>query len=104
MQAWCRGVPFCKRAFPLLPAAIRCRCCAMGNKARRAAFERYESAVSRAMLARYGITWADAAGDREPLERALEMSESPEAFVRWWGEKYDLAPVAESRGRPEGRP
>ena len=50
----------------------------------------FEAEVSEHMLRRYGITWADAAGDPEPLLDALADDESAEAFVSRWGEKYGL--------------
>jgi hypothetical protein len=58
-------------------------------------FDRYEAAVSEAMLKEYGVTWRDACGDREPLERAMAEGLSPEAFVRYFGERYDLIPMRE---------
>jgi hypothetical protein len=54
--------------------------------------ESYERAVSDAMLKLYGLTWADACGDTEPLTRAQADGWTPEQFVQWFGEKYDLEP------------
>lgn len=53
----------------------------------------YRDAVSAEMERQYGITWHDASGDMEPLERAIARGDTPEDFVSWWGEKYDLEPV-----------
>lgn len=35
-------------------------------------------------------TWADLAGDLEPLERSFSSGETPMQFVQWWAEKYGL--------------
>lgn len=50
----------------------------------------YLADVSRLMLARYGLGWADACGDVEPVERAWRDGETAEAFVEWWAGKYAL--------------
>jgi hypothetical protein len=57
--------------------------------------DQYRSLVSGAMVRDYGVTWDAACGDSEPLERALEDGESPEQFVAWWGDKYDMIPKHE---------
>ena len=57
----------------------------------------YRDRVSAAMKKRYGITWDDAAGDVEPLETAMRDGMTPDEFVRWFGERYNLIPV-NSRG------
>lgn len=56
-------------------------------------YDAYKAEVDRVMQAKYGITWDDAAGDPEPIEDAMAGGESPEEFVDWWGEKYDLTPA-----------
>jgi hypothetical protein len=61
----------------------------------------YEAAVSYAMKMTYGISWQDACGDVAPLHSALEDGSSPEEFVRWWGERYDLVPVRADRTNAE---
>lgn len=58
----------------------------------------YRDAVSTAMETRYGISWSDACGDDEPLVRAKAHSMTPEDFVRWWGDRYDLEPLAVTNG------
>lgn len=55
--------------------------------------DEFRYAVSRRMLTVYGIDWADACGDDEPLLRALDGDETPEEFVDWFGRKYDLDPL-----------
>ena len=57
--------------------------------------ERYCEQVSAEMQRVYGISWNDASGDSEPLERAQEAGQSPADFVDWFGTKYDLIPVSE---------
>ncbi len=57
--------------------------------------QNYERAVTFHMLQEYGITWQDACGDAWPLEAAIAWGESPEDFVRRYGEKYDLIPKCE---------
>jgi hypothetical protein len=54
----------------------------------------YRAAVSEAMQRTFGISWHEASGDQEPLDRAQAGGQSPQEFVDWWGEKYDLEPVA----------
>lgn len=54
------------------------------------AFDLYLADVSRLMLARYGLDWADACGDVEPVERAWRDGEAADAFVEWWAGKYGL--------------
>ena len=49
--------------------------------------------VDAFLVRRYGITWADACGDAEPIERAAREGESPEQWAEDWGLKYDLDPV-----------
>lgn len=53
----------------------------------------YEATVSAAMQRTYGISWRDACGDARPLQNALDDGLSPEEFVEWWGERYDLSPL-----------
>lgn len=49
--------------------------------------------VDRFLVKRYGITWADACGDPEPIERALAEGESPEDWAEAWAIKADLEPI-----------
>jgi hypothetical protein len=53
----------------------------------------YEVAVSIEMKRRYGITWEDACGDTQPLTAAFRNGESPEEFVAWWGDRYELEEI-----------
>lgn len=53
----------------------------------------YLDAVSRLMNERYALTWADACGEVEPVEKAWRAGEEAAAFVAWWGAKYDLTPT-----------
>jgi hypothetical protein len=59
--------------------------------------ETFRQQVSDELNRRYGLTWADACGDREPLERALADGEEPPEFVERFGQKYDLTPVSNAR-------
>jgi hypothetical protein len=52
----------------------------------------YEAEVSRTMTKLYGITWHDASGERELLTKAIEAGRTPEEFVQWFGNRYDLEP------------
>ena len=54
----------------------------------------FKNRVSVRMLAVYGIDWNDACGDDEPLLTAIEDRWTAEEFVGWWGEKFDLEPLA----------
>lgn len=74
----------------------------MGAKGREvtangARVREYERRITREMVLEYGITWADACGDFEPLAAAIEAGQSPGEFVQRWGEKYDLIPISEWR-------
>lgn len=75
----------------------------MGAKRRTLQLQRYGAQVSSEFMRTYGISWADAAGDTAPLEEALREGQSPAEFVRWWGEKYGLVPVAELNPGSFGR-
>jgi hypothetical protein len=56
---------------------------------------RYREAVSGEMFRVYGISWEEASGDTEPLERAQVAGQSPADFVDWFGRKFDLIPKSE---------
>lgn len=65
--------------------------------------DQYRAEVSKAMKDKYGITWQDACGDAEPLQKAQTEGMTPGQFVAWWAEKYDLDPCVEDMiitGRP----
>jgi hypothetical protein len=53
----------------------------------------YAAAVSAEMNRRYGITWADACGDPQPLTVALRSGDTPEDFVARWGDRYELEEI-----------
>lgn len=42
------------------------------------------------MQEKYFLTWEEAAGDREPIERAIQNGMSPREFADWYAEKYGL--------------
>jgi len=46
--------------------------------------------VDRLCRAHLACSWAELAGDPEPLVRAFHDKETPEEFVQWVHEKYDL--------------
>ncbi len=56
-------------------------------------FDEYRIIASDYMKKYYYITWDDAAGDPEPLTRAIEDRMTPTEFVDWWAEKYDLSSI-----------
>lgn len=56
-------------------------------------FGEFAAEVSRLLQEQYGLTWDDACGDLDPLQCAWETEETPQEFVKWWAEKYDLAPT-----------
>jgi hypothetical protein len=56
-------------------------------------FVEFEAQVSAAMLKHFGITWNDASGEVQLLEKARAEGRSPDEFVTWFGERYDLNPV-----------
>lgn len=53
----------------------------------------FRQQVDQEMLRLFGISWADACGDAEPLERAIDRGSSPREFALWWGDRYDLERV-----------
>jgi len=53
---------------------------------------RYEVAVSSELLKEYALTWADACGDQEVLERAFDDQLTVREFVNWFAQKYGLTP------------
>jgi len=42
----------------------------------------------------YGLDWEAAAGDIEPIERAIKQGATPEEFADWFASKYDLKKVS----------
>ncbi|MCC7043454.1 MAG: hypothetical protein IT183_06310 [Acidobacteria bacterium] len=53
-------------------------------------FEQWARDVDVLCVKHLCCTWADLAGDSEPLERSFTSGEMPRQFVRWWAEKYGL--------------
>ena len=53
----------------------------------------YQAKVDAIMKKKYGITWADACGEEEPLRRAITNKVPAQQFVDDYGEKYDLIPL-----------
>jgi hypothetical protein len=60
-------------------------------------FASYEAEVSAELVREYGLTWADACGDVDPLSRALADGLRPADFVSQFAERYGLEPA-----RPRG--
>jgi len=56
-------------------------------------FDEWAMEVDRLCRAHLACSWNDLCGDKEPLERSYRCEESPEDFVRWWTQKYDLEPL-----------
>ena len=59
-------------------------------------FEQWARDVDSLCVRHLCCTWADLAGDSEPLERSFTSGETPMQFVRWWTEQRD-------RHSPRGR-
>ena len=54
------------------------------------AFEQWARDVDTLCVKHLCCTWADLAGDLEPLQRSFTSGETPMHFVQWWAEKYGL--------------
>jgi hypothetical protein len=46
--------------------------------------------MDRICKRRTGNSWAELCGDEGPWEQAFDAGDSPNDFVSWWIEKYDL--------------
>jgi hypothetical protein len=55
----------------------------------------YWDAVDTAMLKLFGIDTCDAGIDEALIASAQDECQTPEEFVRWFGEKYDLTYIAD---------
>lgn len=44
-----------------------------------------------------GCSWVDLCGDDEPIESACARGETPEQFVNYWIEKYDLTRIDDGK-------
>ena len=53
-------------------------------------YEQWKKDVDTLARACFGIGWLDLCGDEEPLKEAFALSDEPEGFIEWWGEKYQL--------------
>jgi len=51
------------------------------------------SEANHRMQSRYGLTLADAGMGEDDIVREADGRQTPEEFVSWWGEKYDLDPI-----------
>jgi len=54
------------------------------------AFEEWRKAVDGRLYEVFGITICDADIDEERLTNHFQSNETPNDFVDWFGEKYDL--------------
>lgn len=52
--------------------------------------EEFKAQVSLHMERDWHVTWEDACGDNHPLATALDAGWTPQQFVEWFAEKYDL--------------
>jgi hypothetical protein len=55
-------------------------------------FEKWKKEADEEMSELWGINWAEACGDEEPLKSGYNSGQSPREFAVWWGDKYDLDP------------
>ncbi len=55
----------------------------------------YWDAVDSLMEETYGIDTGDAGIDPDLIATAQEEGQSPEDFVLWFGERYNLTPLSE---------
>jgi hypothetical protein len=60
-------------------------------------FMDYWEAVDAAMLKLFGIDTGDAGIEADLIADAQEGGQTPEDFALWFGEKYGLKTVAESK-------
>lgn len=56
--------------------------------------EQYLARLNPYMEKTYGLDWEAAAGDIEPIERAIKQGATPEEFADWFASKYDLEKVS----------
>lgn len=57
--------------------------------------EEYINKIEELLTKRYGIGIDDCT-DKEVLSQSLESGETPEEFVSWIGEKYNLTDISRS--------
>lgn len=57
---------------------------------RRDSFERWSRGANAALLRSYCLTIEDAGLSETDLRRHFAVEPDPEAFVRWFADKYDL--------------
>jgi hypothetical protein len=65
----------------------------MGNDNGQLTFAAWSQAVDDLCLRHFCCSWDDLCGEREVLERAYVSAETPQQFVSWFGEKFDLIGV-----------
>lgn len=58
-------------------------------------FQSWKRDVDNAMLQEFAINTVDAGLSDEELSNYWQQEPSATAFVAWYGEKYDLTPVAD---------
>ena len=58
-------------------------------------FETWKRQVDKAMVQKYAIDTTDAGLGEEELLKHWQQEPSATEFVTWYGEKYDLTPLAD---------
>lgn len=53
-------------------------------------FKDWRKEVERLFVASYGADWNDLCGDNAPLQAAFDAGDTPQVFVDWYADKYDL--------------
>lgn len=66
-------------------------------------FDQWKGEVDALCVKHLCCTWADLAGDPDPLERSFASGETPEQFVQWWAEKHGLTWVKEGQDTSTAR-
>ncbi len=55
--------------------------------------KQWSSTTDKIAVAKYGITPEDGGYDKDALRQQWAWGTTPEEFVDYWGEKFDLEPV-----------
>lgn len=58
-------------------------------------FEMWKREIDNVMVRKFSINTTDAGLDENELQDYWKEQLSPDAFVTWFGEKYDLIPVSD---------
>ena len=58
-------------------------------------FERWKHQIDEIMVRKFAINTTDAGLDENELQDYWKAQLSADAFVTWFGEKYDLTPVSD---------